>query len=413
MIKNILIVSFILRIVIALLGEHGDVINYMWWSKDLLARGLQDFYDRSIANAMPPTYPPVTSYIFWLTAYLHEIIWKVVWLINIKVSVFPSNLVFWLESEKGWYFVNKLPSIIADLGIGTYIYKLVSSIKGKREAIISMLLFLFNPVFWYNSSLWGQTDSIFAFFLIASFYYLHKKRKYVSVAFFLLSILTKPTSFFVAPIYLIFWLKNTTLKQLMKCATFVFLLTLVLYYPFHPDNTLFWISDFYLNSLGGELDYIVANSFNFWGLVFGFDNVSARTLFLGLPASTLGYLAFFISSLVLLRFWKQKIFNVKIMLMLSALIAFSAFLFLPMMHERYFYPVLLLLTPTAALYRQERVSYYMLSLIHLLNLYHFWWVPRIEFLVVLFSNRVVEMLLILFNFALFYWYVKRFKNAYV
>jgi hypothetical protein len=33
--------------------------------------------------------------------------------------------------------------------------------------------------------------------------------------------------------------------------------------------------------------------------------------------------------------------------------------------------------------------------------------------VVLFSNRVVEMLLILFNFALFYWYVKRFKNAYV
>jgi Gpi18-like mannosyltransferase len=362
---------------------------------------------------MPPTYPPVTSYIFWLTAYLHEIIWKVVWLINIKVSVFPSNLVFWLESEKGWYFVNKLPSIIADLGIGTYIYKLVSSIKGKREAIISMLLFLFNPVFWYNSSLWGQTDSIFAFFLIASFYYLHKKRKYVSVAFFLLSILTKPTSFFVAPIYLIFWLKNTTLKQLMKCATFVFLLTLVLYYPFHPDNTLFWISDFYLNSLGGELDYIVANSFNFWGLVFGFDNVSARTLFLGLPASTLGYLAFFISSLVLLRFWKQKIFNVKIMLMLSALIAFSAFLFLPMMHERYFYPVLLLLTPTAALYRQERVSYYMLSLIHLLNLYHFWWVPRIEFLVVLFSNRVVEMLLILFNFALFYWYVKRFKNAYV
>ena len=413
MLKKIIIVAFLFRVSIALLGEHGDVINYMWWSKDLVENGLRGFYDRSIANAMPPTYPPATSYVFWLTGYFHAILWKIMWFINLKVSIFPSNLIFWLESDKGWYFVNKLPSILADVGIIAFMYKLVSSLKSKTKALFAAFLFAFNPVFWYNSSLWGQTDSIFALFLIASFYFLHKKKRNISLILYLLSILTKPTAFFVAPVFLIFWIKDLKAAQLVKSVFLVLAVTFLLYFPFKPVNTIYWIVDFYVNSLGGELDYIVANSFNLWGLVFGFENVSVNTKILGVSSSMLGYLIFTISTAYIFFVWHFRKYKTATMLVMSALVSFLAFAFLPMMHERYFYPVLLLLTPAAAIYKKERNVYYVLSLIHLINLYHFWWVPRIEMLVVILSNRLVEILLILVNFAILYWYIRRFKKAYV
>jgi hypothetical protein len=131
---GVLLLALVLRLLIALLGEHGDVINYYWWSQDLLERGLQGFYDRGIANAMPPTYPPVTSYIFWLSAHLHRLIWKISWFLNIKIPLFPSNFIFWLEGPKGWYFVNKLPAIIADLGIIWTLYFFVKDLKNKKAA---------------------------------------------------------------------------------------------------------------------------------------------------------------------------------------------------------------------------------------------------------------------------------------
>jgi Gpi18-like mannosyltransferase len=411
--KKILIIAFLLRIIMALLGEHGDVINYMWWSKDLVENGLRGFYDRSIANAMPPTYPPITSYIFWMTGYLHKVLWNIIWFLNLKISIFPSNLIFWLESDKGWYFVNKLPSIFADVGIIAFMYKLVTSIKGKKEAVFCAALFAFNPVFWYNSSLWGQTDSIFALFLIASFYFLHKKKRNISLILYLLSILTKPTAFFVAPVFLIFWIKNLRAAQLVKSVFLVLTATFLLYFPFKPVNTIYWIVDFYVNSLGGELDYIVANSFNLWGLVFGFENVSVNTKILGISSSALGYLLFILSTTYVFFVWRFKKYKTETVLLMSAIVSFLAFAFLPMMHERYFYPVLLLLTPLAAVEKRVRNIYLLLSLIHLINLYHFWWVPRIPFLVELLSIVIVEKIIIIINFWLFYRLLRYYRIHYV
>jgi len=158
-IGHILIVSLILRLIIAPLAEHGDVLNYYWWSKDLFERGLMGFYDRSIVNAMPPTYPPITTYVFWLTSHFHKLIWNVSWFINLKISFFPSNFIFWLESDEGWYFINKLPGILADLGISLIFYRFLKDLKSEKAGKLAAALFAFNPAFFYNSSLWGQTDS--------------------------------------------------------------------------------------------------------------------------------------------------------------------------------------------------------------------------------------------------------------
>jgi len=181
------------------------VIDFYWWTRDLVFNGFSGFYDRNIANAVRPIYPPVTSYLFWLAGISHEFFLKFLWFLNIHIKVFPSNLIFWMESPNGWIVFNKLPAILCDMGIIYVLYLFGKSLKGEKAGIYAACLFAFVPVFFYNSSLWGQTESIFALPMLSAFYLLYKKRIKSSMVFYTLAMLTKPTAFFRLPIF-IYWL---------------------------------------------------------------------------------------------------------------------------------------------------------------------------------------------------------------
>lgn len=410
--KKILLGALLLRLVVALLGEHGDVINYYWWGRDLWDRGFLGFYEREIANAMRPTYPPVTSYLFFLSAGLHELIWKITWFINVNIPPFPSNFIFWLESPHGWYFVNKLPAIVADLGIVWLVFVFVKEIANKKAAFLSSLAFAFSPPFWYNSSLWGQTDSLYALPLLASFWALYKKRVFLAPALFGLSVLTKPTGLFIAPVFFFWWAKIGSLRAILTGVGIFLAEVFLLYLPFHPQNTISWVVNFYRQSLGGELSYMVANAFNFWALLFGFDNRPDAIPVFGVPAYILGYAIFAaIAGLIVYFLWKVEP-NIRIYLLAAALSAFAAFLFLPRVHERYFYPALLFLAVLSGVNNKFWKTFWILSGIHLINLYHFWWVPRIDVLMQLFSNKLVEKAIIALNIGIFAWLLRNFIPKY-
>lgn len=399
--KKILFWAFILRIILAPLAEHGDVINYYYWAEDIFTNGILGFYEREIPNAMPPTYPPVTSYLFWASGALHLLFWKIVWFINASIKAFPSNLIFWLEGPRGWYFVNKLPAIIADLGIIVLLHQFISSWKTKKAGNQAAIFFAFNPVFWYNSALWGQTDSVFALPMLGAFFALHKERKLVSALLFLLAILVKPTAALALPVFAIWWLKKANVEETIKALALSALVTFLIYFPFHRSGTIVWIINFFKGSLGGELNYIVANAFNIWGLIFGFENIPETASLYGLKAHMLGYLVFLaLGTLMLVKIGKSKL-NLERVLTYSALFAFFAFLVLPRMHERYFYPVLILLTPVAVVNKRFKKLYFLLSGVHLINLYNFWWVPKIKMLVELLSQTIVLDILIIYNLSLF------------
>lgn len=409
---KIILLALVLRIVVSFLGYHGDVNDFYWWTRDLIQKGIPWFYDRYIANATQPIYPPVTSYLFYISGILHEISLSLLWFLNIHIRIFPSNLIFWMESPAGWYIFNKIPAILCDLGITYVLYLFAADLKDKKAGMTAALLFAFVPVFWYNSALWGQTESVFALPMITAFYMLYKNNVKSSMVLYTLALLTKPTALFPFPVFVYWLLKKGVCKQILIGLLYSIFVVLVLYFPFHPENLISWIISFYSRSLNGVLGYTVANAFNLWALVFGFDNRPDSSLFLGIPANIFGYIIFtlIIVSIAFLLFRKKEKTN--LILLAAAIVSFSAFLFLTRMHERYFYPSLVFMIPLAAFDKRVRRLFWISSSVHLVNLYHFWWMPKVYFLIALLSSHFVEKTIILLNIFTFLYLIYIFGKDY-
>ena len=69
----------------------------------------------------------------------------------------------------------KLPPLLADLGTGWLIWLMVRP-RSVRLGLICVALYLFNPAVWYLSAWWGQTDSVWAFFLVLGVFALSRER---------------------------------------------------------------------------------------------------------------------------------------------------------------------------------------------------------------------------------------------
>jgi hypothetical protein len=93
-------------------------------------------------------------------------------------------------------------------------------------------------------------------------------------------------------------------------------------------------------------------------------------------------------------------------LLATLLCSIAGFLFLPKMHERYFYTSLVFLACFAALDKKWLFGFIFFSLVHLINLYHNWWCPKIPFLINLFSNLTVIRVIILVSILSFGWLLR-------
>lgn len=399
--KKILLFALLFRLVLAPLTYHGDTIDSLNWGKNLYAIKTLGFYYRDTPDAGPPNYPPGYYLLLSTNQYTYESVKTVLWKINTSVKLFPSNIYIWFESDQGKIFFNKLPSIFSDLAIGYLIYLILINLKKKKLAKLSAALFLFSPPIWYNSTLWGQTESMFALPLVWSFYETYiKKRVNFGIILFMISLLIKPTAVFISPIFIYLWIRSKDYKRMLYgafIALFIFFLTHV---PFEPTETFSFILNLYRYQIREILSYLVANAFNLWSLVYGFEPRPETILFLGVPANIVGF-AIYVLVLFLLIKRLNKESEIKPILLSLVILSLASFFFLTRMHERYFYLVLLFLAPLVGLDKNLKKVFIILSTVHLINLYHYWWVPNIDILVKIFSNSYIEKLLSITNFVIF------------
>lgn len=399
----ILLVAFAARVVLAFSAYHGDLNNNSSWGELLLERGADSFYGSSDADDWPysaPNQPPLYLLMFASSAWFDQGIEKASFFLNDRFEAFPSKFIWWWQ-DRGQYLSYKLWGILGDLGIAVLIFHYIGKRKGNNQAIIYTVFWLVNPVIWFNSSIWGQTDSVVNFFGLAAVMNLLSGNLYLFVFLFTIGFLYKASLAMFIPVLVYYLLKKRfSFPQLLISLGIILGTIFVVSVWFHPEPDYpIWFTDLYRNRiLSGEIADLTANAFNFWWLINP-QEVKDTLLLVGVPARNIGYLV----SLTLIGIIIWKIRNKhpqQYLLIALALSAFISFLFMTRMHERYLYPFFPFSTLILAYVPETTVIYLAISIVHLLNLYYRFEALRFPVLDLAYNQRWFIPFLALFTIVL-------------
>lgn len=378
--KTVLIILLVIfRLWLTTQSKHGDIYNNLDWGRGAAEFGLASFYDqpKEVWPHSRPNQPPGSILLHLFSYTLNRDVSTAINFLNTTFGLFPSQLVWWWESN-GELLIIKLPSVIADFFIALGIYQF-----SRKLAFI----FLLHPFSWYISSYWGQTDTVVAAFAVWSLIFL-KRTPWLSALLLGLSLIIKATW---APLVLI-WLVYVWLHHRSKLwhITLMAIPVLIVSWPFHPYIDIFsWLINLYTQRiLPGESGFVTINAFNFWHLLMG---AAARPE--TLPLLILAYSLVVIVIGLSLRKISSLFYSAHILFL-------GYFLFAPRMHERYSFPALILLTLLLAFrfHKTTLVSWLILSILFLINVYNLWFSPQIPGLIALYNGnftRLISLVLLL------------------
>ena len=423
-IKTIFILATLLRIILVLISKsHPDIYNHIDWGKKYFSIGPKKFYENTFWAVSWPNQPPASIYLFALIERLRQVIFSAFSYVNQTIPLFPSKLIFYLEKNLHIILL-KTPLLIADLLIGLLIYKFGRK-KTPNKAKTITALWLFNPATIYNSAIWGQTDPIINLLALLSIKKLIENKHGQAIIFFSLSIFFKLSLLIYLPIFLIFLVKKLNKNKLKNIFIGTVISILIFYLhniPFKsvPEkNIIDWAIYLYKTKVfQRQGDMLNGNAFNFWLISYGLDlSNTGNILLAGIKLKTYGYIiSLFLMAIICLKFYFQKTKTNLYFLYSLFLTAFTTFLFLTNMHERYLYPIfplialIMLIQPKLINIKQ----YLLLSAIHLVNLYNLWFYPSVSILknILVFNDFIIAKTLSIILIVIYATHLTKFlKNS--
>ncbi len=179
----LLVAGLALRLTIAYIvlpgsGFENDLSSFTSWALTLADHGPGGFY----ANAGFADYPPGYLYLLWPVGLLANALAP---LAGTDAASLAGTLI-------------KLPSIGADICIGALLFRMVTrwsrspGANAGRLGLVAAGAYLFNPITWYDSALWGQTDAVGALVMLVGVSLLLRGHSEGAVAAAILAGLVKP-----------------------------------------------------------------------------------------------------------------------------------------------------------------------------------------------------------------------------
>jgi Dolichyl-phosphate-mannose-protein mannosyltransferase len=161
------------RLVLALVvfpgqGLSSDLGFFEGWATTLARVGPGAFY----ATASQANYPPGYMYVLWLVGAIG--------------SAFGSS------SEHVTLLLIKVPAVLADIALAAILYAAARRWFGGRAGLVAAALYLFIPVTWYDSALWGQVDAVGTLVMVAAIVLLVEGWSEPAAALAAFSLLVKP-----------------------------------------------------------------------------------------------------------------------------------------------------------------------------------------------------------------------------
>lgn len=337
-----LIFAAILRFAIGV-GYYNpqDTLWYKEWVLGLNS-GLFDIYSRSEQISLD--YPPIYLFFLRITGFAYD---------AFGAEVHPYADMFLM---KFW-------PIVGDVICGLALY-LVFKAKSPKTGLIAAGLWLFNPTTIFNSSFWGQTDSIMCLMLLISFVALEENKPLLACLLFALSGMTKFQCLFFTPVFLMELFVRFRLASFLKGIAVAAVTVAAVFIPFMvgSGNPLLFF-DVYLKGQG-QYPFCTLNAFNVYG-IFGLNWVEDNIGLISLHTISLVLVAVSVIGLIAVYVFAKR----RSVWVLGFLFMNTLFMFMTRMHERYQFVVLVFIL-MAALVHKKRSFFYCfigISLITLIN----------------------------------------------
>lgn len=335
---GILATGLVLRIWLAFFVFHNK--GFVW---DLAAFG--NWMDNIDQNGLSPygpdpgfNYPPMFA----------NLLVGIQWLAGL-FDVNPINLI-------------KLLGVIPDVALGAVIALAGRKWLTARQGLIAAALFLLIPVVWYDSSVWGQVDTLSMLPMLLAVWLLIDRKPEWSFVLFTIAVLTKPQGalilFVLVPVLLgQLFAKELPWKRLLTTVGAAFLTFLVIALPWDLESyaprdvagipvlgDLFGLAGQYVYN-ANYFHVLTANAYNLWVLggriplahIIPDDDaiwIGDRYQIFGIPAQFIGTALFLIvaTTVSIVLFKKRE----PILVFTGLALLLVAFFMLPTrVHERY------------------------------------------------------------------------------
>jgi dolichyl-phosphate-mannose-protein mannosyltransferase len=352
-----------LRLALAALPGFGvDIALFRFWADRLAADGPWNFYEGDFFIDYAPGY----LYVLWFIGQLNQAI-------GFSAGVYE--------------YVLKLPAVAADIA-SAYLLYLILAPRRMEIRLGAVLLYLLFPATLLIGPIWGQVDSLLAFFLLLSVYYIGRDRPIAGALAYTVGFLVKPQAIAALP-FLAFWIMRKHPPEWRKIGESLkapfppglwfqitgaaLLLVFVVIFPFFLFKPWDFIVHLYNSA---NVEHYRVNSFwayNFWntGGLFemGFQPDSQR--FLGITHQVWG-IAMYAGSMLLMMFLMRKSQGTGMLALGAALSVLFFYMFLTRMHERYVFAFFLPFLAACALINSRWLwgALVILGAAHFLNLYH-------------------------------------------
>lgn len=364
-ILSLLVAALLLRLILSPFGTlELDYNNFTVWGSQIGEKGPSGFYQ---------------EWSDYLPGYVY-----VLWFLDSVKAFFPDIL----------HLLFKLPAILADVVLGILIFSFLCR-SDKKLALVASGVYLFNPVVFANSALWGQIDGIVSLFVFASVLFAVSRPILSSIAL-PLAVLFKPYAAIVVPIVAVLWARSFKWKAVWLAVLSVMVFALG-FIPFADKS---------LPSFIGERLYMVfsqqittGNAFNLWVLRGLWQSDAGWPVILGIALACASIIA-------VLFVFRKKLDTERFLA--GALIMAASFLFFTRMHEHYLLPMFALLSVAATFYSPLWISYVLFSAVQLASI-RFSYVWLTENFAWAFPEWAVVILsfINLFAFVLSFWFFVR------
>ncbi len=355
----ILLIGLALRL--ALAWHHGyefDIATNQGWGKTVVLNGLSTSYTAQVDNTMIPNYPPFSLMIFGADAWVY-------YLLNPSLEL--GTMLF--------RYLIKLPAIFADLGAATALFFLFRKLRSARTGLLAALIFVLNPAVWFNSAVWGQTDSMFSLFAFLAVLALVRKQLWLGGILVALTVLTKVQGIIFLPVFFLLAIAHP--KHMYKPVLSGLATTLLIMAPFILMGHFFEVVNVFTSSVG-FYPTLGSNGYNFWWSMFmdSTGSVHDEDFMIGFityrtAALTMVAICY---AIVCWRLWrvlrtvKQQAQRTEAAIVAAGLCALAFFVFSTQMHERYLFPFIVFGSAMAFLRRGYAMPFALLSVCFFFNL---------------------------------------------